>query len=68
VAPHHRIVKTTNIDVFLNCDDMTAEELKLIEDQERKESKEFLDDEEEDPEWASENVVCVSDHGTPHKS
>jgi len=35
----NRIVKTTNIDVFLNCDDMTAEELSAIEREELSDGK-----------------------------
>lgn len=42
----NRIVKTTNVDVFLGCDFMTAEEL-----EEAHRMEVVKDDEEEDPVW-----------------
>ena len=44
-----RIVKTTNIDFFLNCENMAAEE--VIE-----EKKSAADEEEEDPLWNDVDV------------
>lgn len=57
----NRIVKTTNIEVFLQCDYMTAEELQEYEDKEKRgllkaDSKNTAEEDEEDPEWADEIV------------
>ena len=50
-----RIVKTTNIDLFLHCDEMTIEDLMKAQREEKalEESKTAAreEDEEEDPEW-----------------
>ena len=50
------IVKTTDIDLFLNCDDMSAEELMRVNDQ-YVASKQM--EEEEDPEWGSIDVQDI---------
>ncbi|TNV85373.1 hypothetical protein FGO68_gene4642 [Halteria grandinella] len=68
----NRIVKTTNIDVFLNCDDMTAEELSAIEREELSDAKHLRsvgqEEEEEDPEWADVNLEEVKKQETLTKA
>lgn len=61
----NRIIKTTNIDIFLNCDDMTAEELNIIQLKEEKDTEDARikkiqdEEEEEDPAWADIDVIEV---------
>lgn len=66
----NRIVKTSNIDVFLNCDDMTIEELTAIEKEESLGLKAHKgvsaghEEEEDDPEWADVNLEEVKSQET----
>lgn len=68
VAP--RVIKTSNVDLFLQCDDMTLEELLIateLEDQKDLRSKNVKlnseDGREQEPDWAEVNVEEVKRGG-----
>lgn len=68
VAP--RVIKTSNVDLFLQCDDMTLEELLIateLEDQKDLRSKKLKlnseDGREQEPDWADVKVEEVKRSG-----